>query len=105
MEKLWDTDTGTLTLTATDIDGAAINLSATTARHVIVKAMATGVITELTIATTDLPNGIVRTTVTSLGAGRYQAILRVTDAAGTVTYPSADVGPVFFEVKADLDAA
>ena len=101
---IWDSDTGTLTLTA-KVNGTAVNLSATTARHVIVRNRGTGVSTELTIASTNLANGIVTATATSLGAGTYDAILRVTDATGTYTYPSADIGPSQFRVRADMDAA
>lgn len=104
---LWDGDTGTVTVTAS-VNGAAVNLSGTTQRHLIVRNRSTRVVTELTISGTgtDLPNGKVVANAVSLPSGPYLAILRVTDSGGNiVTYPSADVGAATFEVKADIDAA
>lgn len=109
MDALWDSDTGKVTVTATLAStGAAVNLSGTTAQHVIVRHLGTRVVTELAIdgTATNLVNGSVVGTATSLGAGTYEAILRVVDpVAGTVTYPSAEVDPPHFTVKADIDAA
>jgi len=105
MSAIWDGDTGTVTVTAKDATGAIINLGATTARHLIVRNRGTDVTTELTIASSDLTNGIVVGTATSLGAGTYDVILRVTDPTnGTVTIPSADVDPPHLVVRADIDA-
>lgn len=104
MDALWDSDTGIVTVTAT-VNGTAVNLSATTEQHLKVRNVASGVVTELTGGTNDLANGIVRGVATALGPGKYTAILRVVDpTSGTVTYPSADVGPPHFVVKADMDA-
>jgi hypothetical protein len=104
MNVVWDTDTGTVTIVASTTAGP-VNLSATTARHLIVRHRTTGVATELTIIASSLLVGSVTAVAQSLAAGEYDVILRVTDSAGTTTYPSADVGPARLRVRADIDAA
>lgn len=103
MAKFWDSDTGLLTITAT-ADGSPVNLTGSSSRTVLVRNRATGTVTSITPASTNLAAGIVTATVTSLGAGTYEAVLRVVDSGGnTYTYPSADVSPPQFQIKADLD--
>lgn len=102
MQAVWDGDTGTVTVTAT-VNGTAVNLAGTTARHVIARNRQTQVSTELAITSTDLTAG--KVFVTAPPAGSYDVIIRATDASGViVTYPSADADPPRLEVRADIDA-
>ena len=104
MSAVWDGDTGTVTITATK-NGAAVNLSGSSSRALIVRNRSTGTATTLTISSSDLPNGIVTASVQSLGVGEYDTILRVVTGSETATYPSADVGPSRLTVRADVDAS
>lgn len=105
MSAIWDGDTGHVTITAVK-DGAPVNLTGATA----IVAIARNVEAPFTVSTldeatgSDEANGIYVAAGGDLGVGTYDLVLRVTDASGTTTYPSADKGPETLVVYADLDA-
>ncbi|MGH3350739.1 MAG: hypothetical protein ACRDPS_08750 [Nocardioides sp.] len=105
MSAIWDGDTGHVTITATEGE-AAVNLSATTSRTVIVRNVDTAIVTTLTEvpASSDLANGVVVADGGPLEVGTYHLVLRAVDATRTVTYPSPDKGPEVLVVYPALDA-
>lgn len=104
MSAIWDGDTGHVTITAIK-GGAAVNLTAATVIVVIARNIQTDAATVLDEATgSDKANGIIVADGSALDPGDYQLVLRVTDAGGTATYPSADKGAERLTVLADLDA-
>lgn len=105
MSAIWDSDTGHVTITAAK-NGAAVNLSGTTERTIIVRHVKSGVATILdeVDASSDLPAGVVVADGGPLTPGRYQVVIRCVDATRTETYPSADQPAQYITVLADLDA-
>ena len=106
MSAIWDGDTGHVTITATK-NGAAVNLSATTTRTVIVRNTDTGVASTIAEvpASSDLAAGVVVADAGPLAVGTYHLVLRCVDATTTATYPSADEQPEVLHVREALDAA
>lgn len=101
MSAVWDGDTGTVTITAIK-DGAPVNLTGATCT-VIARSEA-GVVTLLSISSSDLPSGKVTADASPLAVGSYDLVLRAVTGSVTATYPSADKGAEVLNVLADLDA-
>lgn len=101
MSAIWDSDTSTITMTATK-DGAPVNL--TGAVCTVIARSEAGVAATLTTTPTDLLNGTVTADASALEVGSYDLVLRAVTGSVTATYPSADKGAEVLNVIADLDA-
>lgn len=104
MTAVWDGDTGTVTLTASNAAGP-VDLTGATCT-VIARSIDDGTATELVIddGASSLPTGVVIASAGALDVGSYKLAMRVVTGAITATYPSADEGAEVFSVLADLDA-
>lgn len=105
MSAIWDGDTGHVTLTAINSEGA-VNLAAAT-RTIIARNVKSGVATTLD----EVPGspsfnpagGVIVANAEPLTPGTYRLALRCVDGTDTATYPSADQDDKTLIVKPKLD--